>query len=92
MFTTQNTKPAITVTHDVEINHAVLGYDAYHDWDSEQQAAFLAAFATELHTAMRADGIYQISYIADELHKDPKDLAAVRWFNDYLTDYLAEQP
>ena len=84
--------PAVTVTTEVEINHAVLGYDAYHDWDSEQQAAFLAAFATELKTAVRCDGIFQISYIAEELRKDPNDLAAVRWLNDQLTEYLADGP
>jgi hypothetical protein len=82
--------PAITITHEVEINHAILGYDAYHDWDSEQQAAFLAAFATELHTAMRFDAIMQVSFIAEDLRKDPNDLAAVRWLNERLTEYLKE--
>lgn len=83
---------AITITNDVTINHAILGYDAYHDWDSEQQAAFLAAFATELRNAMAYDSIMQVHYIADELSKDLNDLAAVRWLNDRLTEYLADQP
>jgi hypothetical protein len=85
-----STQPAITVTHEVELNHAVLGYDAYHDWDSEQQANFLAAFATELRNALRFDAIMQVHYIADELRKDPRDLEAVRWLNDRLTEYLQE--
>jgi hypothetical protein len=85
-----STQPAITVTHDVEINHAILGYDAYHDWDSEQQAAFLAAFATELINAHHFDSIMQVSFIAEDLRKDPNDLAAVRWLNERLTEYLKE--
>jgi hypothetical protein len=82
--------PAITITNEFVIDHASLGYDAYHDWDSEQQAAFLAAFATELRNAMRFDGIMQVHYINEALRKDHRDLAAVRWLNDQLTDYLQE--
>jgi hypothetical protein len=91
MSRTNDTNPAIVVTHELAINHAVLGYDAYHDWDSGQQAEFLAAFATELRTARVLDGIMQIHYVTDELRKDPNDLAAVRWLNDRLTDYLADE-
>lgn len=82
--------PAITVTTEFSIDHITLGYDAYHDWDSEQQADFLAAFATELHNAMRFDGIMQVHYIVEALRKDPRDLEAVRWLNDRLTEYLAD--
>lgn len=83
---------AIEVTTETKINHAILGYDAYHDWDNEQQADFLAAFATELRNAMAYDAIMQVKYIAEALRKDPNDLAAVRWLNDHLTDYLADEP
>lgn len=85
------TIPSITASVEVSIDHAGLGYDAYHDWDNEQQADFLAAFATELRTAMAYDGIMQVSYIAEALRKDPKDLAAVRWLNDKLAEYLADE-
>lgn len=91
MFTTNDTKAAITVTHDIEIDHATLGYDAYHDWGSEQQAAFLAAFATELRIGRALDGVLQLHYIADALSKNPSDLNAVRWLNDQLTEYLADE-
>lgn len=90
MLNTHNTKPGITVTNEVAIDHAILGYEAW-EWDAEQQAAFLAAFATELRNAPGGAGIMQIHHLDAELRKDPNDLEAVRWLNEHLTEYLADE-
>ncbi|MGY2747252.1 hypothetical protein [Arthrobacter sp. UYCu723] len=79
---------AIHVENSVTINHKKLGAEVW-EWDADQQADFLAGFAKAFRGA-EGTGIFQISYIADELHREPSNLEAVRWLNDRLTEYLAE--
>jgi len=79
---------AIEVTTSTKINHAELGAEVW-EWDADQQAKFLVGFATSFSTDA-GHGLFQLHYIAEELSKDERDIAAVRWLNDRLTEYLAE--
>ncbi len=80
---------AIEVTTETTINHRELGSDVW-EWDSHEQSAFLAGFAKAFRDNV-GSGLFQIHYIANELRKTPADLAAVRWLNDNLTDYLKDE-
>jgi hypothetical protein len=79
---------AFNVTNEVTINHRELGAEVW-EWDADQQAAFLVGFAKSFSTDA-GRGLFQLHYIAAELDKEPGDIAAVRWLNDRLTEYLAE--
>jgi hypothetical protein len=80
---------AIEITSTVKIDHAELGAEVW-EWDSEQQAAFLASLA-KTFSANGGKSHFQVHYIVDELRKTPADINAVRWLNDLLTDYLKEE-
>jgi len=80
---------AMKITSTVEIDHAELGAEVW-EWDSEQQAAFLASLA-KTFSDNGGKSHFQVHYIADELRKTPADLVAVRWLNDLLTEYLKEE-
>ena len=80
---------AFNVTNEVTINHRVLGAEAW-EWDADQQAAFLVGFAKSFSTDA-GHGLFQLHYIAEKLSEEPGDISAVRWLNDRLTEYLAEE-
>jgi hypothetical protein len=79
---------AIEVTATTKINHAELGAEVW-EWDADQQAAFLAAFATAFSKESGV-GIMQIHYIAEELRKNRYNLEAVRWLAERLSEYLGD--
>jgi hypothetical protein len=80
---------AFHISNEVTINHRELGAEVW-EWDAGEQATFLVGFA-ETFRANAGHGIFQIHYIADELHTKGGDLEAVRWLNDRLTEYLEEE-
>lgn len=79
---------AIEVTTSTKIHHAELGAEVW-EWGSDEQAEFLVGFATTFASA-GGHGIMQIHHIAAELRKDRNDRDVVRWLNDRLTEYLAD--
>lgn len=79
---------AITTVSEITINHAQLGTEAW-EWDSHEQAAFLAAFATTLRNNGAA-GLMQLAFIAESLRENRDDVLAVQWLADELTDRLEE--
>jgi hypothetical protein len=79
---------AITVANEVTIDHAKLGAELW-EWSSEQQAKFLAEFGRTFR-ANPGESLMQLSYIVDELKKQPWMIGSVRWLNDHLTEYLKE--
>lgn len=80
---------AIEVMTEIKINHAELGAEVW-EWDAAHQAAFLVGFA-ETFKAASGGGIMQIHYITEDLRKNPAGINAVRWLNELLTTYLAEE-
>lgn len=92
MSNTENTKvrrSAIEVTHELTINHRELGRSAW-EWTDDEQAKFLTGFA-EVFKAEPSEGIMQVHFIADKLRSGEGNLTAVRWLNDQLTAYLADE-
>lgn len=79
---------AFNVTSEVTINHRELGAEVW-EWSAVQQAAFLVGLAKSFSTDA-GHGLFQLHYIAEELGQEPGDIAAVRWLNDRLAEYLAE--
>lgn len=80
---------AFTVTHEVTIDHYELGFEVW-EWCDEQQAAFLVGLA-EMFKREGGAGLLQIHYIAESLRKTGRNIDAVRWLNDRLTEYLKEE-
>lgn len=80
---------AFSVTHEVTIDHRELGREVW-EWNADEQALFLSGFA-EVFKAEPGVGLLQIHYIAESLRKGEGNLAAVRWLNDRLTEYLKEE-
>jgi hypothetical protein len=79
---------AFNVTSEVAINHRELGAEVW-EWSADQQAAFLVGFAKSFSTDA-GRGLFQLHYIAEELSQNDGDIAAVRWLNDRLTEYLSD--
>lgn len=80
---------AFNITHEVTIDHRELGR-AVWEWSDHDQAKFLTGFA-EVFRVEPGVGLLQIHYIAESLRQGEGNLEAVRWLNDRLTEYLAEE-